>query len=159
MIVNDILDPLCQTLLHDISVPNPQTTLFVHNIKIDPVERMTDALFDILQHKDADHAAVTKLIHESMEKEAAIVEETEIENNKIWLYRLLQLLKNILCDARDRHTFIELDKIYINTPFRLGKFVAGLLASKQKYLPNHMTVFKDLETIVANARIFNPRHM
>lgn len=83
MIVNDILDPLCQTLLHDISVPNPQTTLFVHNIKIDPVERMTDALFDILQHKDADHVAVTKLIHESMEKEAAIVEETEIENNKI----------------------------------------------------------------------------
>ena len=83
MIVNDVLDPLCQALLHDISIPNPETTLFFHSIKIDPVERMTDALFDILQHKDADHAAVTKLIHESMEKEAAIFEETEMENNKI----------------------------------------------------------------------------
>ncbi len=59
-----------------------------------------------------------------MQQEAEIIEQTEAELDKIFFYQVLALLKNILENAKDYREFIEIEDVYINTPHKLGKFVA-----------------------------------
>ncbi len=125
MIQEEVIQPLMDILLDDITVPNPMITWDVHTAKIEPVERFTDALFDLLnEEKNVDRAQITNLIKQSMKQEAEIIEQSEEEVDKIFFYQVLGLLKTILQNAKDHKEFIELDDLYINTPYRLGKFVA-----------------------------------
>ncbi len=125
MVKEDVIQPLMDILLDDVSIPNPMLTWHLHEAKIEPVERFTDALFDLLNEgEEIDRKQITELIRESMKQEAEIIEQSEEEVDKIFFYQVLALIKTILENAKDYEEFIEIEDVYINTPHKLGKFVA-----------------------------------
>lgn len=54
----------------------------------------------------------------------------------------------MLHSAKDNGIFVQFDNTYIDTPLDLGKFVAGLLISKQESLPQDLYIFNNLEAVV-----------
>ncbi len=159
MVKDEVIQPLMDILLDDIWYPSPVLTWRLHETKIEPTERFTDALFDLLQEeKDIDREEIVNLIRKSMQQEAEIIEQTEAELDKIFFYQVLALLKNILENAKDYREFIEIEDVYINTPHKLGKFVAWFLLSKKQHLPEKdFPIFRILENIITKAKEHNPR--
>lgn len=160
MIKSEILKPVEDYILDEVGTPNLEALRGLHSIKMDPIQRQTDALYDLLaQEENIDRTKMRQLIQKSAQQEVELMEHSEQEADMIFFFRVLQLLDTMLENAKGHHEFIQVDDIYINTPLRLAKFVGNFLLSRQNCLPEKLPVFKILENIVQRAKDYDPKNM